>query len=93
MEFKHVPGTNKGKLILYALSTCIWCKKMKKLLNDLGLEYYYVDVDLLDEPNENEAVKTIMKFNPRGSFPTLVINNETCVAGYEEKKVLTLAQS
>ncbi len=93
MEFKHVPGKNKGKLVLYALSTCIWCKKMKKLLNDLGLEYSYVDVDLLDEADENEAVSVIKKFNPRGSFPTLVINNETCVAGYEETKVRTLAQS
>lgn len=92
MEMKHVPGKNRGALVLYALSTCIWCKKMKKLLDDLGLEYSYVYVDMLDEADEQEALSVVKKFNPRVSFPTLVINDETCVAGYEETKVRALAQ-
>ena len=47
MAKKHVPGRNAGKVMLYALSTCVWCNKTKKLLNELGVEYDYTDVDLL----------------------------------------------
>ena len=31
----------------YAMSTCVWWKKTKRLLDELGLEYSYVDVDVL----------------------------------------------
>ena len=39
MELKHVPGKDKGKIMLYALSTCGWCQKVKRFLNNLGVEY------------------------------------------------------
>ena len=42
MKIEHVKGENKGKITLYALSTCGWCKKTKKLLDDLGVEYHYI---------------------------------------------------
>jgi len=93
MEFKRVAGQNKGKITLYALSTCIWCKKTKKLLTDLGIEFTYVDVDLLDAPDETKVVQEINKWNPKGSFPTLVINDERCILGYDETKIKELAKS
>jgi glutaredoxin-like protein NrdH len=93
MEFKRVAGQNKGKITLYALSTCIWCKKTKKLLTDLGIEFTYVDVDLLDAPDETKVVQEINKWNPRGSFPTLVVNDERCILGYDEAKIRELAKS
>jgi len=30
MAMTHVDGKNKGKIMLYALSTCVWCKKTKQ---------------------------------------------------------------
>jgi glutaredoxin len=92
MEYKRVAGQNKGKITLYGLSTCIWCKKTKKLLTDLGIEFSYVDVDLLDAPDETKVVQEINKWNPRGSFPTLVINDEKCILGYDEAKIRELAK-
>jgi len=93
MEFKRVAGQNKGKITLYALSTCIWCKKTKKLLTDLGIEFSYVDVDMLDAPDETKVVQEINKWNSKGSFPTLVINDERCILGYDEAKIKELAKS
>lgn len=87
MEFKHIAGQNKGKVTLYALSTCIWCKKTKKLLNDLGVDFSYIDVDLLDAEDETKVVQEITKWNPKCSFPTLVINDEKCILGYDEAKI------
>ena len=44
---KHVPGKKGPYIMLYALSTCPWCQKTKHLLDEMGLEYYYEDVDML----------------------------------------------
>ena len=48
MKIEHVNGENRGKILLYALSTCGWCKKTKGLLNKLGVEYSYIYVDLVE---------------------------------------------
>jgi glutaredoxin len=83
---KQVTGKKKGDVLLYALSTCGWCRKTKDLLGDLGVEYRYIDVDLLDSEAKSEAIKEITKWNPRCSFPTLVINNDRCIMGYQADK-------
>ena len=54
------PTTVKGKqsghdILLYALSTCIWCNKTKKLLDTMGLEYQYLWVDKISGKNEDES--------------------------------------
>lgn len=87
MALTHVPGKNTGHLVLYALSTCPWCKKTKKLLDDLGVEYEYSDVDLLTGSEKDEAINVIKKWNPRSSFPTLVVNDSLCIVGFEEDKI------
>ena len=34
----HVPGKNAGHIMFYGLSTCGWCAKTKKLLDEMGLD-------------------------------------------------------
>ncbi|PXF56785.1 MAG: hypothetical protein C4B59_16340, partial [Candidatus Methanogaster sp.] len=51
----HIEGEDKGKIILYALSTCVWCKKTKKLLTELGVDFHYVYADLLKEDEIGQA--------------------------------------
>ena len=87
MQFEHVKGENKGDVILYALSTCIWCKKTKMLLDKIGCSYRYVYVDLLNENDKESAKKMIRKWNPRISFPTLIINKKKCIIGYKEDEI------
>lgn len=84
---KHVDGKNKGKINLYALSTCIWCRKVKDLLNTLGVAYDYTDVDTLEGDQRQKTVDEIKKWNPACSFPTLVINNKKCIVGYNETEI------
>ena len=86
-EIKHVKGQNKGKVMLYALSTCIWCGKTKKLLGDLNVEYDCVDVDLLDDEDREKILEEIRKYNPGGGFPTMVINGKDCIVGFDEEKI------
>ena len=89
MEVKHVAGKNKGKVILYTLSTCIWCRKVKDLLGQLGVEYSYVDVDLLEESEKSKVVDNIKKWNPTCSFPTMVLNDKKCIVGFAEDEIKT----
>jgi len=88
VEKKHVEGMKKGEILLYVLSTCIWCKKTKSLLNELGVEYDFIEVDLIEDLDEKKGVqKEIKKWNPELSFPTIVINEKDCIRGFEEDKI------
>ena len=86
MNFEHVAGNDKGKIMLYALSTCIWCKKTRELLQSLGVAFDYVYVDLLKGDDRSQAIDEIKKYNPSTSFPTVVIGGKTII-GFREKEI------
>lgn len=87
MAITHVEGKKAGDIIIYTLSTCIWCKKTKQFLNELGVSYKYIDVDLLSGEEKNKVSKEIQKWNPSISFPTIVINNKDCILGYQPDRI------
>lgn len=68
---------------VYALSTCIHCKKAKEFLDECNLEYDTTYVDRLTGDERNEVVSTIKKVNPSLSFPTIVIG-ERVVVGFNK---------
>jgi glutaredoxin len=83
----RVGGANdRGVVVLYALSTCPWCKRTKKLLQDNGVPFQYVDVDLLTGEEEDRIIADVARLNPMRSFPTLVINGQV-IAGFQEGKI------
>lgn len=86
MNFEHVAGKDAGKIRLFALSTCIWCKKTKELLISMGVAFDYIYVDLLKGAERAEAVAEVKKYNPSTSFPTLVVG-EKCIVGLKEKEI------
>lgn len=86
-HIKHVSGMKKREILMFALSTCVWCKKTKKFLGELGVDYGYVDVDLLDEKDKDEAEKEVGKWNPSISFPTIVVDNKSCIVGYRPEEL------
>lgn len=45
--------------MLYALSTCVWCKKTKKLLTELGVDFSYVYVDLLKGEEQARVIAEV----------------------------------
>lgn len=87
MNMHHVDGTDKGKVFIYTLSTCIWCKKTKAFLDAMGVAYDFVEVDILPEDEKERTLTEIKRFNPQCSYPTLVVNNEECIVGYNELKI------
>ena len=87
VTLNHVTGKNKGKIILYALSTCAMCKGVKRILNELGVEYDYIDVDLLDPPDKEEVRNKMHRWNSRSLFPMLVIDDKRCIIGDEPDQI------
>lgn len=86
MNSKHVEGHDSGKILVYALSTCGWCKKTKKLLSQLGVAYDYVDVDQLQGDEKERIREEIRRHNPSCSFPTTLINDR-CIIGFKEEEI------
>lgn len=84
MPMEHVDGKNEDKVVLYALSTCSWCRKTRTLLEELNVGYDYVYVDLLEGDERNKIVEQVKKWNAQLSFPTLVINDDKTIIGFDE---------
>jgi glutaredoxin len=82
---KGKPMTDK-KVKIYSLSTCSHCKSTKKLLSECTIKYDFVDVDLLEGDERKAILEDVKKFNPKCSFPTIIIGEEVIV-GYKEKKI------
>lgn len=87
MAVEHVNGKNRGKIMLYALSTCGWCARTKDLLREMGVEFDYTYVDLLEGKEQDDAITLVEKVNPSGSFPTLVIDGKKTIIGFREKEI------
>jgi glutaredoxin-like protein NrdH len=87
MNIVHVKGQKKGDIMVYALSTCAWCKKTKKFLESLGVEYRYLDVDLLSPEEKKKINSEVEKWNPQRNYPMVVINNKKCIVGYKEDDI------
>ena len=71
---------------IYSLSTCGHCKLTKKLLADCTVHYDFIDVDLLEGEERAAILEDVKKFNPRCSFPTIIIGN-TVIVGYKENEI------
>jgi len=83
----RVEGSDRGRIKLFTLSTCIWCKKTKALLQELDVGYEYVDVDMLEGADRDRALEELRRFNPQCSFPSLVLNNAACIVGFKETEI------
>jgi glutaredoxin-like protein NrdH len=71
---------------LYAISTCGWCKKVKRFLKENGIEYEGCDVDLLSGDKKDQVREEVAKLNPRRTYPTLVVDDKV-VVGYDEDRM------
>lgn len=87
---QHIPGTYKGEILVYALSTCVWCKKTRALLEELGIGYDYVYVDLEEEEDQNRIEEEIASFGEGIGYPTIIVNGTECISGYIPDKIRSL---
>jgi len=75
------------KVKLYALSTCAWCKKTKRFLDDNNVDYEYEYVDLLSGDERARSQEEMGRWNPRHTFPTVVVDDQEIVVGFKEERL------
>ncbi len=71
---------------VYSLSTCSHCKSAKKFLDECAVKYDFEDVDLLDGEERAAILEDVKNWNPRCSFPTIIIGDKVIV-GYKEAEI------
>jgi glutaredoxin len=88
METIKIAGKRKEhKVLVYALSTCVWCKQTKKYLKDKDVEYEYVDVDLSNKEDTAKIHKHILSKGGRLVFPTVIIDDKVLINGHHEDQL------
>ncbi len=71
---------------VFSLSTCSHCKSTKKLLSNCTVQYDFIDVDLLAGDERKAILADVKKFNPKCSFPTIIIG-DSVIIGHKEDKI------
>jgi len=89
LETMIVEGTNdSNKVLLYTLSTCGWCKKLKTLLEENNVKYEYIDLDKCSKDDQVEAVEELKAKKLPVAFPITVINDETVIQGFKKDQIV-----
>jgi len=88
MQFSKVSGKrNNHKVVLYALSTCVWCKMTKQFLKDNDVEFEYVYVDLCEEEDKKEIRKHIQSKGGSLSYPTTIVDENVLITGFRKDQL------
>jgi glutaredoxin len=69
------------KVVVYALSTCPWCRKTKKFFSDHEIPFNYVDYDLADQTTQEGIMRELDAAGASG-FPFVRIG-EQVIVGYQ----------
>ena len=75
------------KVKLYALSTCGWCKKTRRFLDANNVEHQCDYVDLLTGAERARVMAEMERWNPRRTFPTVVVDDSEVVVGFNENRL------
>jgi len=71
---------------VYSLSTCPWCKKVKRFLDEKEVQYEAVDVDLTQGEEQKVALEEVEKLTGKRAFPVTVINDQV-IQGFKEEEI------
>ena len=88
MQFSKVPGKKTAhKVVLYALSTCVWCKMTKQFLKDSDVEFEYIDVDLCEEDDKQKIREHIQSKGGSLSYPTTIVDDKVVITGFRKDQL------
>jgi glutaredoxin len=64
----------KPEVTIYTMNGCPFCTRAKTYFTDKGIEAKEINVDV-----QKDKVREVVQMNPKGSFPTMVINGRIVV--------------
>ena len=78
---------NEHVVMLYAISTCGWCRRTRQFLEDQDVAFDFIYMDLIKGQEREDALEEVRRWNPATSFPTLVVDGEQSVVGYRVPQI------
>jgi glutaredoxin-like protein NrdH len=88
MDTTKVAGTKKDhKVLMYAISTCAWCKMTKKYLKDNKVEYEYIDVDLCSDKDRQAIRNDIVKRGGEPNYPIIIVDDKIMINGFRKDRI------
>lgn len=71
------------KVLVYSLSTCTHCKDTIRFIQEKGVDFTFIHIDLLEKQERKKILEDVKRINPECSFPTTVAGDKT-VVGFNE---------
>ena len=68
------------------MSTCPYCKRTRRFLDDHKIDYECIEVDTLDDKAQDEVMDKIEKLSGKRVFPVVVVGKDIIV-GHDEAKL------
>ncbi len=84
LRLSDTPGED-GLPFMFALTTCRHCKKTKEYLDSNDAKYHLLYVDEFHGKDRTDLMDKVRSYNPRGSFPTIVLPGGKVVVGFREQ--------
>lgn len=76
-----------GVPFMYALEACRHCRKTREFLDANNIAYHYIYVDQYSGDARSALMDKVRSYNPRGSFPTMVVPGGKVVVGFREQLI------
>lgn len=93
MEFTTVPGKyDKHKVKIYTISTCMWCKRLKRKLQDNEIKYTYLDIDLLPLEDKTQVKIQLRQYRRILAFPMMFVDDVFISNENIDSKIMELIQ-
>jgi glutaredoxin-like protein NrdH len=84
--WRRITMSEKIEIKVYALSTCPYCRRTKEFLDEQGVDYESIDVDLLDDEAQDRVLEEVEKLTGRQSFP-VIVTQAGVIVGHDEAKL------
>ncbi len=78
-------------ITVYALSTCPYCKRTIKFLQEKGVDFEVIFLDELEGDERKEVIKKVHEISGSYAVP-LIIKGDKHVLGYDEKAIQELLE-
>ncbi len=80
-----MPHPTAAPILIYGLSTCPRCRRVRRLLEEQGLDCRSLELDLLDAASQRAALEELGRCNPAQSLPTTLIGSRVIVGWQEDE--------
>jgi glutaredoxin len=76
-------GKSDHNVVLFALSTCGWCKRTKEFLRENDVAFEYIDVDKCTSEEKQEVRQLLQEKNAQMVFPVTIVDDDVVITGFK----------